>query len=119
MADFKIQHPNIEWEGRQTCTMNSEELLAIRKLIREKRDYHSSRSGSLYRCTVDIRRILVSGQEGDNTFYVRMLYDLEHAMAFHAFHTGKWQVKLAIIDAQLLYRDGPAGVLPWTAPESN
>ena len=115
MTDLRILHPNIEWEGRQTCTMNSEELLAIRKL-RETRDYHSSRSGSLYRCTVreyiiDIWRILVSGQEGNNTFYLHMLYDLEHAMAFHALHTGTWQVKLAIIDAQLLYRDGPAGVL--------
>ena len=119
MTDLRILHPNIEWEGRQTCAMNSEELLVIRKLIREKRDYHSSRSSSLYRCTVDIRRILVSGQEGNNTFYLHMLYDLEHAMAFHALHTGTWQVKLAIIDAQLLYRDGPAGVLPWTAPESN
>ena len=111
MTDLRILHPNIEWEGRQTCAMNSEELLVIRKLIREKRDYHSSCSSSLYRCTVDIRRILVSGQEGNNTFYLHMLYDLEHAMAFHAFHTGTWQVKLAIIDAQLLYRDGPAGVL--------
>ena len=32
MADFKILHPNIEWEGRQTCTMNLEELLAIQKI---------------------------------------------------------------------------------------
>ena len=119
MADFKILHSNIEREGRQTCTMNSEELLAIQKLIREKRDYHRSHSDSLYRCTVDIRRILVSGHEGDNTFYVRMLYNLEHAMAFHTFHTRKWQVKLAVIDAHLLYKDGPAGILPWTAPESN
>ena len=91
--------------------MNSEELLAIRKLIREKRDYHRSRSDSLYRCTVDIRRILASGQEGNNTFYLHMLYDLEHAMAYHTLHTGTWQVKLAIIDAQLLYKDGPASVL--------
>ena len=109
MTDLRILHPNIEWEGRQTCAMNSEELLAIRKLIREKRDYHSSRSSSLYRCTVDIRRILVL--ERNNTFYLHMLYDMEHAMAYHTLHTGTWQVKLAIIDAQLLYKDGPASVL--------
>ena len=103
MTDLRILHPNIEWEGRQTCAMNSEELLAIRKFIREKRDYHMSHSDSLYRCTIDIRRILATGQERHNTFYLHMLYDLEHAMAFHALHTGTWQVKLAIIDAHLLY----------------
>ena len=67
MTDLRILHPNIEWEGRQTCAMNSEELLAIRKLIREKRDYRRSRSDSLHRCTVDIRRILAIGQEIHNT----------------------------------------------------
>ena len=118
MADFKIQNPNIEWEGRTTCTMNSEELLAIQKIIKERRGYHSSRADSLYRCTIDIRSILVSGHEGDNTFYVRMLYNLEHAMAYHRLNEGRWQIKLAMIDAQLLYKDGPANVLPWTAPES-
>ena len=118
MAEFKIQNPNIEWEGIQTCTLNSEELLAIQKTIKESRDYHSSRADSLYRCTIDIRNMLLSGHEGDNTFYVRMLYNLEHAMAFHRLNEGRWQIKLAMIDAQLLYKDGPANVLPWTAPES-
>ena len=118
MAEFKIQNPNIEWEGRQTCTMKSEELLAIQKTLKERRGYHGSRADSLYRCTIDIRNILVSGYEGDNTFYVRMLYNLEHAMAFHRLSEGRWQIKLAMIDAQLLYKDGPANVLPWTAPES-
>ena len=90
--------------------MNSEELLAIRKLIREKKDYHRSRSDSLHRRVIDIRRILATEQERNNTIYLHMLYDLEHAMAFHALHTGTWQIKLAIIDAQLLERDGPAGI---------
>ena len=99
--------------------MNSEELLTIRKLIREKKDYHRSCSDSLLRRVIDIRRILETNPEGNNTFALNMLYVLEHAMAYHALNTGTWQVKLAIIDAQLLYRDGPAGVLPWTAPESN
>ena len=29
MSDFKLTHPNFEWEGRQTCAMNTEELLII------------------------------------------------------------------------------------------
>ena len=56
--------------------MNSEELLAIRTLIREKKDYHRSRSDSLLRRIIDIRRILATGQERDNTIYLHMLYDL-------------------------------------------
>ena len=27
MSDFKLDHPNFEWEGRQTCVMYLEELL--------------------------------------------------------------------------------------------
>ena len=57
MSDFKLDHPNFEWEGRQTCVMNSEELLDILGKVSEKRNYHRSRAHTLYRCTVDIRQI--------------------------------------------------------------
>ena len=67
---------------------------------------------TLYRCTVDIRRILVVGYEGDTTFYVRMLYNLEHAMALHRYQEAQWLTKLALVDAQLLYKDGPIGLPP-------
>ena len=36
LSDFKLDHPNFEWESRQTCVMNSEELLKVS----EKMDYH-------------------------------------------------------------------------------
>ena len=39
MSDFKLDHPNFEWEGRQTCVMNLEELLNILGRVSEKRDY--------------------------------------------------------------------------------
>ena len=42
MSDFKLDHPNFEWEGRQTCVMNSEELLDILGKVSEKRNYHRS-----------------------------------------------------------------------------
>ena len=49
--------------------------------VSEKRDYHRSRAHTLYRCTIDIRLILAVGYEGDTAFYVRMLYNLEHAIS--------------------------------------
>ena len=119
MTNLRILHPNIEWEGRQTCTMNSEELLTIRKLIREKKDYHRSCSDSLLRRVIDIWRILETHPGENNMFALNMLYVLEHAMAYHALNTGTWQIKLAIIDAQLLDKDGPAGIPTWPPPESN
>ena len=119
MTNLRILHPNIEWEGRQTSAMNSEELLAVHKLIREKTDYHQACSDSLLRHVIDIRRILESKPEGNNTFAVHMLYVLEHAMAYHALNTGTWQIKLAIIDAQLLDKDGPAGIPTWPPLKSN
>ena len=99
--------------------MNSEELLSIRKLIREKRDYPRSCSDSLLRRVIDIRRLLESKPEGNNTFAVNMLYILEHAMAYHALNTRTWQIKLAIIDAQVLDKDGPTGIPTWPPPESD
>ena len=117
MSDFKLEHPNFEWEGRQTCVMNSEELLNILRKVSEKRDYHRSRAHTLYRCTIDIRRILPVGYEGDTTFYVCMLYNLEHAMAFHRYYEGQWLTKLALVDAQLLYKDGPIGLPPYPTAE--
>ena len=117
MSDFKLDHPNFEWEGRQTCVMNSEELLNILGRVSEKRYYHRSRAHTLYRCTIDIRRILAVGYEGDTTFYVRMLYNLEHAMAFHRYQKGQWLTKLALVDAQLLYKDGPIGLPPHPTAE--
>ena len=98
--------------------MNSEELLTIRKLIREKKDYHRSCSDSLLRRVIDIWRILETNPEGNNAFALNMLYVLEHAMAYHALNTGTWQVKLAIIDAQLLDKDGPTGIPTYAPPES-
>ena len=112
MSDFKLTHPNVEWEGRQTCVMNSEELLDILRKVSDKQNYHWSRARTLYQRTVDIRRILAVGYEGDTTFYVRMLYNLEHAMAFHRYQKGQWLTKLALVDAQLLYKDGPIGLPP-------
>ena len=84
--------------------------MAIRTLIREKKDYHRSCSDSLLCRVIDIRRILETHLEGNNTFALNMLYVLEHAIAYHALNTGTWQVKLAIIDAQLLDKDGPASM---------
>ena len=118
MTNLQILHPNIEWEGRQTCTMNSEELLTILKLIREKMDHHRSCSDSLLRRVIDIRRVLETHPEGNNTFALNMLYVIEHAMAYHALNTGTWQSKLAIITAQLLDKDGPAGIPTYSPPES-
>ena len=38
MSDFKLDHPNFEWEGRQTCVMTSDELLDILGKESEKRE---------------------------------------------------------------------------------
>ena len=94
----------------QTCVMNSEELTDILRKVSEKRNYHRSRAHTLYKCTVDIRQILAVGYEGDTTFYVRMIYNLEHALAFHRYQEAQWLTKLALVDAQLLYKDGPIGL---------
>ena len=98
--------------------MNSEELLTILKLIREKMDHHRSCSASLLRRVIDIRRVLETHPEGNNTFALNMLYVIEHARAYHALNTGTWQSKLAIITAQLLDKDGPAGIPAYSPPES-
>ena len=96
----------------------SDELLEIYKTIGEKRDYHRSCFDSLLRRVIDIRRVLETHPEGNNNFALRLLYIIEHARAYHAFNIGSLQVKLAILDAQLLDKDGPAGIPTFTPPES-
>ena len=118
MTNVRILNPNIEWEGRQTCAMNSEELLNVHKIIREKKDYHRSCFDSLLRRVIDIRRVLEAHPEGNNNFALRLLYVIEHARAYHALNIGTLQAKLAIIDAQLLDKDGPAGIPTFTPSES-
>ena len=54
--------------------MNSEELLTILKLIREKMDHHRSCSDSLLRRVIDIRRVLENHPEGNNNFALKLLY---------------------------------------------
>ena len=98
--------------------MNSEELLAVYKVIGEKMDYHRACSDSLLRCVIDIRRVLEAHPEGNNNFAIKLLCAIEHARAYHAFNTGTWQIKLAVINAQLLDKDGPAGIPTFTPPES-
>ena len=118
MTNVRILNPNIEYEGRQSCAMSSEELLEIHKTIREKKDYHRACFDSLLHRVIDIRRVLETHPEGNNNFALRLLYTIEHARAYHALNIGTLQAKLAILDAQLLDKDGPAGIPTFTPPES-